>query len=74
MRFNSSHKILNRHLAPSCRLPSKVVIGKTTDCLSNLEVDAEGGIRLARTTLFRLRHGTLVSRGLTSVQPTTHGP
>lgn len=54
-------------------LPSKVVIGKATDCLSNIEVDAEGGIRLVGTTFFRLRHGTLVSRGLTSVQATTHG-
>ena len=54
-------------------LPSKVVIGKATDCLSNIEADANGGVKLVGTTYFRFRDGALVSRGLTSVQPTTHG-
>lgn len=54
-------------------LPSKLVIGKATDCLSNIEADVSGGIKLIGTTFFRLRHGTLVSRGRTTVQPTTHG-
>ncbi len=49
-------------------------IGSATDCLSNITpVGDEGGLALVGTTFFELKQGTIVSRGLTTVQPTTHG-
>ena len=48
------------------------VIGTATDCLSNIE-EANGGLKLVGRTFFYFPGGTLVTRGLTSVQPVTHG-
>ncbi len=47
-------------------------IGTASDCLSNI-VEANGGLALVGRTIFNFPGGTLVTRGLTSVQPTTHG-
>ena len=47
-------------------------IGTATDCLSNIRPVGEG-IALVGRTFFNFPGGTLVSRGLTSVQPKTHG-
>lgn len=47
-------------------------IGTATDCLSNIQPVGEG-IALVGRTIFNFPGGTLVSRGLTTVQPTTHG-
>jgi hypothetical protein len=47
-------------------------IGGATDCLSNIQPVGDG-IALVGRTIFNFPGGTLVTRGLTSVQPTTHG-
>jgi hypothetical protein len=47
-------------------------IGSATDCLSNIQPAGEG-LALVGRTIFNFPGGTLVTRGLTSVQPTTHG-
>ena len=47
-------------------------IGTATDCLSNIEV-VEDSIALVGRTFFHFPGGSVVTRGLTSVQPTTHG-
>ena len=49
------------------------VIGTASDCLEVLGMDECGGLRVIGTTVFNFNGGTLISRGLTSVQPTTHG-
>lgn len=49
------------------------VIGTASDCLEVLGMDECGGIKVIGTTVFNFPQGTLISRGLTSVQPTTHG-
>ncbi len=49
------------------------VIGDATDCLADLEGDGEIGIALVGTTTFNFPDGTLVSRGLTTVQPVLVG-
>lgn len=51
------------------------VIGTATDCLSNITVNADGSIALTGTAFFDFNDGSgsLVTRGLTTVQPTTHG-
>jgi hypothetical protein len=48
------------------------VIGTAVDCLSNIN-EVGDGLALTGTTFFHFNEGTLVSRGLTSVQPVTHG-
>ncbi|WP_299178794.1 hypothetical protein [uncultured Neptuniibacter sp.] len=48
---------------------NRQVIGSATDCLSNVEGGGQGGLMLVGTTFFNLPQGTLVTRGLTSVQP-----
>ncbi len=51
------------------------VIGTATDCLSNVTVNPDGSIALTGTAFFDFNDGSgsLVTRGLTTVQPTTHG-
>lgn len=49
------------------------VIGTASDCLNVLGMDSCGGLKVVGTTVFNFPQGTLISRGLTSVQPTTHG-
>lgn len=49
------------------------VIGTGSDCLEVLGMDECGGLRVIGTTVFNLPQGILISRGLTTVQPTTHG-
>ncbi len=51
------------------------VVGTATDCLSNVTVNADGSIALTGTAFFNFNDGSgsLVTRGLTTVQPTTHG-
>ena len=48
------------------------VIGTATDCLSDI-TEVGDGLALVGTTFFNFDDGTIVSRGLTTVQPTTHG-
>ena len=48
------------------------VIGSAADCLTNIGLVGDG-VALTGTTFFFFPGGTLVSRGLTTVQPTTHG-
>jgi hypothetical protein len=48
------------------------VIGMASDCLTDINGVGEG-VALTGTTFFYFPGGTVVSRGLTSVQPTTHG-
>lgn len=48
------------------------VIGTGTDCLSDVSNVGEG-LALTGTAFFNFDDGTLVTRGLTSVQPKTHG-
>jgi hypothetical protein len=48
------------------------VIGSAIDCLSNV-INVEGGIKLTGTTFFFFSGGTLISQGLTTVQPVLHG-
>jgi hypothetical protein len=47
-------------------------IGTAADCLSNIG-ESNGGLALVGRTIFNFPGGTLVTRGLTSVQPVTHG-
>ncbi|MDH5445157.1 MAG: hypothetical protein OEY52_06330 [Gammaproteobacteria bacterium] len=47
-------------------------MGDGTDCLSNI-TPVGGGLRIVGTTYFKLPSGTLVTRGITSVQPKTGG-
>jgi len=47
-------------------------IGWATDCLSNINPVGDG-LALTGTTFFHFNEGTLVSRGLTTVQPVLHG-
>lgn len=47
-------------------------IGDGTDCLSNITPVGDG-LQVIATTYFKLPSGTLVSRGTTTVQPTTGG-
>lgn len=48
------------------------VIGSASDCLSDITPVGDG-LALVGTTYFNFNEGTLISRGLTTVQPTTHG-
>ncbi len=48
------------------------VIGSATDCLTNIN-PMGSGVALTGTTFFFFPGGTVVSRGLTTVQPTLHG-
>ncbi len=48
------------------------VIGTATDCLTDINLVGDG-VALTGTTFFYFPGGTVVSRGLTTVQPTTHG-
>ena len=49
------------------------VIGSGSDCLSDIEMTDDGGMSLTATSFFHLPGGTLVSRGLVTVQPKLHG-
>lgn len=53
-------------------LKSGRTIGSATDCLSNITPVGDG-LALVGTTYFHFPEGVLVTRGLTSVQPTTIG-
>lgn len=49
-------------------------IGTATDCLSSISSSAtDNGIMLTGTTFFYFPGGTLISQGLTTVQPVLHG-
>ncbi|MFT5502106.1 MAG: hypothetical protein ACI88G_002248 [Woeseiaceae bacterium] len=48
------------------------VIGSAADCLTNIS-PVDDGVALTGTTFFFFLGGTVVTRGLTTVQPTTHG-
>ncbi len=48
------------------------VIGSAADCLTNISGVGDG-VALTGTTFFFFHGGTVVTRGLTTVQPTTHG-
>ena len=48
------------------------VIGAAADCLSDIDVVGDG-VALTGTTFFFFHGGTVVTRGLTTVQATTHG-
>ncbi|MEM1325605.1 MAG: hypothetical protein AAGI23_06605 [Bacteroidota bacterium] len=48
------------------------VLGKGTDCLSNVQQVGEG-LAIVGTAFFEFDDGTVVTRGLTSVRPKTHG-
>ena len=50
------------------------VIGKASDCLSGISSSTtDNGIMLTGTTFFFFKGGTLISRGMTTVQPVLHG-
>ena len=50
------------------------VIGQASDCLSGITPSVtDNGIMLTGTTFFFFPGGTLISRGLTTVQPILHG-
>lgn len=50
------------------------VIGSATDCLSSITSSAtDNGLMLTGTTFFYFPGGTLISQGLTTVQPVLHG-
>jgi hypothetical protein len=49
------------------------VIGSGSDCLSDVTPSDNGGMSLTATSFFHFRSGTLVSRGLVTVQPKLHG-
>ena len=49
------------------------VVGGGTDCLANVNPGVNGGLEVVGTTYFHLPEGTLISRGLTTVQPVNHG-
>jgi hypothetical protein len=53
-------------------LKSGRTIGSATDCLSNVTPVGDG-LALVGTTYFHFPEGVLVTRGLTSVKPTTIG-
>lgn len=48
------------------------IVGTATDALADVQTVSDG-LALTGTTFFHLPQGMLVTRGLTSVQPTTHG-
>ena len=48
------------------------VIGSAADCLTDISGVGDG-VALTGTTFFFFNGGTVVTRGLTTVQPTTHG-
>lgn len=48
------------------------VIGSASDCLSSIN-EVGDGLALTGTTFFFFPGGTLITQGLTTVQPTTHG-
>jgi hypothetical protein len=48
------------------------VIGSAADCLTNINLIGSG-VALTGTTFFFFPGGTVVSRGLTTVQPVLHG-
>ena len=64
--------------APACfdldlvDVKTGAVIGGATDCLTDINPSGDG-LALTGTTFFFLPGGTLISRGLTTVQPVTHG-
>jgi hypothetical protein len=50
------------------------VIGVAADCLSDInESVSDDGLMLTGTTFFFFKSGTLISQGLTTVQPKLHG-
>jgi hypothetical protein len=50
------------------------VIGSASDCLSGVKPSAtDSGLMLTGTTFFFFPGGTLISQGLTTVQPVLHG-
>jgi hypothetical protein len=50
------------------------VIGLASDCLSDISSSVtDNGLKLTGTTFFFFPGGTLISRGLTTVQPKLHG-
>ena len=49
------------------------VIGSGSDCLSDITPRDNGGMSLTATSFFHFPSGTLVSRGLVTVQPKLHG-
>jgi hypothetical protein len=49
------------------------VIGSASDCLSSISGDKVIGMALTGTTFFFFPGGTLISQGLTTVQPVLHG-
>jgi hypothetical protein len=50
------------------------VIGSAIDCLSDIKSsDTDNGMTLTGTTFFFFPGGTLISQGLTTVQPVRHG-
>ena len=49
------------------------VIGRGSDCLSDITPSDNGGMSLTATSFFHFPGGTLVSRGLVTVQPKLHG-
>jgi len=50
------------------------VIGAASDCLSDISPSAsDDGLMLTGTTFFFFPGGTLISQGLTTVQPVLHG-
>ena len=49
------------------------VIGSGSDCLSDINPSDNGGMALTATSFFHFPRGTLVSRGLVTVQPKLHG-
>lgn len=46
--------------------------GSATDCLSNVQGGANGGLAVVGTTYFNTRKGQIVVRGNTTVQPVNH--
>ena len=49
------------------------VIGRGSDCLSDITPSDNGGMALTATSFFHFPGGTLVSQGLVTVQPKLHG-
>ena len=49
------------------------VIGSGSDCLAEVGFSDTGGVMLTATSFFHFPGGTLVSRGLVTVQPVLHG-
>lgn len=50
-----------------------LVIGSASDCLSDISGNPVNGLALTGTTFFYFPGGTLVTSGLTTVQPILHG-